>query len=137
MVGASVGTSPMVCAATFAPAMPKSPARRIPVILAVMSLRSPLFTRQHGLRRGQPCDRHPIRRAGDIVEPDLLAESDRGRVAAVLAANAELQSGPGGASALNRYAHELTHPGNVEANERVVLQYPEPLIRSDKARGVI
>ena len=41
------------------------------------------------LRRREPRDRHPERRAGDVVEARDLAEAHRGRIAAVLAAEAE------------------------------------------------
>jgi hypothetical protein len=44
-----------------------------------------------GLRRREPRDRHAEGRAGDVVEADLLAEGDGGRVAAMLAADAELE----------------------------------------------
>ena len=50
--------------------------------------------RQGRLRRREPGDRHPIGRAGHIVEPHLLAEADRGGIAAMLAANAELDRRP-------------------------------------------
>ena len=41
----------------------------------------------------QPRDRHPERRAGDVVQADRVEEVDRGGVAAVLAADAELEVG--------------------------------------------
>ena len=43
---------------------------------------------------GEAGDRHAEGRAGDVVQPDLVAEGDRGRVAAVLAADADLEVGP-------------------------------------------
>src|SRR5205807_2778972 len=46
---------------------------------------------ERGLRGGEPRDRHPERRARDIVEPDLVAEGDRGGISRVLAADAELE----------------------------------------------
>jgi hypothetical protein len=45
---------------------------------------------QLGLRGGEAGDRHPVGRARDVIEPDFAAEADRGGVAAVLAADAEL-----------------------------------------------
>jgi len=47
------------------------------------------------------------------MEPDRLAKLDRGWVAAMLAANPELQSRPGGASALDSKAHKLSDPGDI------------------------
>ena len=55
----------------------------------------------------------------------------------MLAANAELQPGPGGAAALDGDAHQFANPGDIEGDERVVLENPEPLIGPDKARRVI
>ena len=59
------------------------------------------------LRRRQPGDRHAVGRAGDVVEADLLAEGDRGRIAAVLAADAELDVRPRRAAALGGDADQL------------------------------
>ncbi len=47
---------------------------------------------QRRLRGGEAGDRHAEGRAGDVVEADGLAERDRGRIAAVLAADAELDA---------------------------------------------
>ena len=46
---------------------------------------------KRGLGGGQPGDRHAERRAGNVVHPHLVAERDAVRVAAVLAADADLQ----------------------------------------------
>src|SRR5260221_8584791 len=43
------------------------------------------------LRGREPGDRHPERRARDVVEADLVTERDRARVAAMLAADADLE----------------------------------------------
>src|SRR5215469_16297112 len=43
------------------------------------------------LSRGQAGDRHTERTATDVIQTDLVAELDRVRIAAVLAANANLQ----------------------------------------------
>src|SRR4051812_31256788 len=43
------------------------------------------------LRRGDPRDRHPERRAGHVVEPRHVEELDRVGVSPVLAADAELE----------------------------------------------
>ena len=45
-----------------------------------------------GLGRGQAGDRHPVGRAGHVVEARVVEEADGGRVAAVLAADADLQA---------------------------------------------
>ena len=46
---------------------------------------------KRGLGGGQPGDRHAERRAGDVVHAHLVAEGDAVGVAAVLAADADLQ----------------------------------------------
>ena len=56
------------------------------------SRRSVALHAQRRLRGRQPRHRHAVRAAGHIIQPHLLAERDRGRVAAVLAADAELQA---------------------------------------------
>src|SRR5436853_596638 len=45
------------------------------------------------LRGGKSRDRHAERRAGNIVEPDLMADSDRSWIATMFAANADLELG--------------------------------------------
>ena len=47
--------------------------------------------RDRGLRRRDPCDRDPQRRARDVVEAGGVEERDRVWIAAVLAADPELQ----------------------------------------------
>ena len=58
-------------------------------------------------------------RAGDVVEADLVAELDRARVAAVLAADAELEVGPRGAPLLDGDLHQRAHAVAVDGDERV------------------
>ena len=48
---------------------------------------------ERGLRRCESGERHAVGRAADVVEPELVAERDRARLAAVLAADAELEVG--------------------------------------------
>src|SRR4051812_8511890 len=45
---------------------------------------------ESGLRRRKPRDRQPVWRARHVVEPDLVAELDGCRIAAVLATDAQL-----------------------------------------------
>ena len=47
---------------------------------------------QHRLRRREPSDGHPVGRAGDVVEPEVVAEAHRRGIAAVLAADADLRA---------------------------------------------
>src|SRR5436305_15253870 len=65
---------------------------------------------QRRLRRRKPRDRQAVRRAGHIVEADLVTELDRRRVAAVLAADAELQLGLDAAALRDGDLHQAAHP---------------------------
>ena len=71
--------------------------------------------RAAGLEAG---DRHAEGRAGDVVQPDAVEEVDGLRVAAVLAADADLQVGPGRASLPGRDLHQPADAVDVEALER-------------------
>src|SRR5688500_19011352 len=53
------------------------------------------------LRGGQAGDRHAVRRAGDVVEPDAVAELHRSRLTTMLAADADLQRRPHRPAAIN------------------------------------
>lgn len=74
------------------------------------------------LRRRKAGDRDAVRAARDVVELDLLAEVDRLGIAAVLAANAELDRLPRFASVLTGRFHEQTHAVRVDRLEGVVGQ---------------
>src|SRR5262245_61810275 len=58
------------------------------------------------LGRSQPGDRHTVRRTTDVIEPDLVAEHHAGRVAAVLAADPDLELFAGPAAAGNSQLHQ-------------------------------
>src|SRR5262249_29500401 len=75
-----------------------------------------------GLRRGKPRDRHAIGRARYVVEAGLVAEEHRGRIAAVLAADAELQAVAHLAAARGGDVYQFAHALDVERGERVVLE---------------
>src|ERR1700730_11928444 len=63
---------------------------------------------KRGLRRGQPRDRDAIRRAGNVIEPNLMTERDGSGIAAVFAANADLDVRTGLAAAHHADFHELS-----------------------------
>src|SRR5690606_17051046 len=60
------------------------------------------------LGRRQPGDRHPVRRAADVVEPHRLEEVDRRGIAAVLTADAELDVGARLPALFDGNLHELS-----------------------------
>src|SRR5450755_1506151 len=56
---------------------------------------------ERGLRRGQPRDRHAVGRARNVIQSDLMAEHNGGGIAAMLAANPDLEARAGLAPARN------------------------------------
>src|SRR5438105_11895357 len=72
-----------------------------------------------GLTRREARRLHPERRAGHVIEPDLMAELNARRVAAVLAADAEVQSVVGGLALLDRDLHQASHAWLVHGDERI------------------
>src|SRR5262249_37371211 len=70
---------------------------------------------------GGPRERHAVRRAAHIVEPQPVAEGDRARLAAVLPADTRLQRRLLPAPALDRDPHQLAHAPLVDRLERIAL----------------
>src|SRR5690606_37011987 len=76
---------------------------------------------QRRLRGSEPSDRNAERRTGDIVEPDLLAERDRGRITTMLTADAKLDIGAGRPAALGSDLDQFANTVAVERDERILL----------------
>src|SRR5439155_17800134 len=68
--------------------------------------------------RLQPAHRYPERRAGHVVQPGVVEEVHRVRVAAVLAADTDLQLRPGRAALLDGDAHQPADALGVQRLER-------------------
>src|SRR5262245_21308304 len=79
-----------------------------------------------GLRGREPGDRNAVRGAGDVVQPRLVEEPDRRRVAAVLAADADLEPWLRGASLPHPGLDELADARRVDRDER--LPFDQPLL---------
>src|SRR5688500_18561350 len=77
---------------------------------------------QSRLRRRQSRDRHAERRAADVVQTHLMAELDRARLTAVLAANPHLQVRARLPPPLGPNLDQLPYPFTVEHLERILLQ---------------
>src|SRR4051794_9132835 len=71
------------------------------------------------LRRGEARNGHAKRRARDVIEPDLLAEGDRCRIAAVLSADTELDAFAAGTAALAGDPYQFADAFAVEGDEGV------------------
>ena len=65
---------------------------------------------QPRLRRRQPGDRHAERRAAHVVQADLVAEHHAGGVAAVFAADADLELACDAAALLDAHLHQAPTP---------------------------
>src|SRR5262249_34680968 len=79
--------------------------------------------RRGRLRRSQARREHTERRAGDVRQPDLVAVHHRLRIAAVLAADSQLDVGPGLASPLYTHLHQLAHAFLVNGGKWIVLEH--------------
>src|SRR5690242_15682735 len=86
---------------------------------------------------GKPGDRHAERRARDVVEPDPMAESDRRRIATMLAADAELELGAHLAAALGRDLDQFADAVLVDGHERIDRQNSLGRIGAEEARRVV
>src|ERR1700733_7986415 len=74
---------------------------------------------ERGLRGGEACDRHAVRRAGDVIETDLVTERHRGRIAAMFAADADLQVGTGLAATRDADLDQFADAVAIDRDERI------------------
>src|SRR5881628_707956 len=72
------------------------------------------------LRRCQSRHRHAERRATDIAQPDAMAELDALRVAAVLAADAQLDVRPSGLTLFDSDSHKLANACLIDRSKRIL-----------------
>ena len=93
--------------------------------------------REHGLGRREAGHRHAERRAGHVVEADPLALVDRRRVAAVLAADADLEVRARRAALVHGHLH-LVGDHVVQGLERVLREDPVlDVLEEEAALGVV
>ena len=92
---------------------------------------------ERGLRRGEPRDRHAIGRARDVVEPDLVAERNRSGIAAVLAADADLEIGPRLAATRDTDLDQFADAVAIHRNERIDLQDALGDVGAEESGGVV
>ena len=86
-----------------------------------MRLELTLLFQNRSVSGRQTGDRHTERRAGNVVQANLVAEHDGGRIAAVLAADAELDVRAGLLAELSSHLNELADAILVKAGERIRL----------------
>src|SRR3954454_16387093 len=92
---------------------------------------------ERGLRGGEPRDRHAERRARHVVEPDLVAERDRSRIAAVLAADADLEVLAHLAAPLDADPHQRADDVAVDRDERISRQDAARRVDAEERRRVV
>ena len=85
----------------------------------------------------EPRDRHAIGRARHVVESDLVAERHRCRIAAVFAADADLEARPGLAAAGDADLDEFADAVAVDRNERIDFKNSLGDIGAEEARRVV
>src|SRR5258708_19831899 len=90
---------------------------------------------ERGLRGGQPRDRHAVGRARDVVEANLVAERDGSGIAAMLAADPDLDIGAGLAAAHDADLHQLADAVPVDPDERTDLQNPLFHVGAEESGG--
>src|SRR6185312_13619263 len=91
-----------------------------PTITLRRSGRAVAIHPERSMRRCKARHRHAVRAARHVIQPDLFAERDGGWVAAMLAANADLEVGFGGAALFGTNAHHRADAVDVDGNERIL-----------------
>src|SRR6267143_3441502 len=79
-----------------------------------ISLAVALLRFHRGLGSRQSRHRHSVRRAADVIQAERVAELDRGGIATVLTADADLHIAPGLTPFLDRDLHQPADPGGIE-----------------------
>src|SRR5215207_1976370 len=86
------------------------------------------FLAKRCLRRCQPCDRRAVRRTRYVIKPGLVTESDRSRIAAMLATDSDLQIRPHLPTEPDAYPHQFA--------DAVTIDRDEGIDGKDAARGI-
>src|SRR5262245_41878047 len=97
----------------------------------------PALALERGLRRGEARDGDAEGRARDVIEADLAEEVDARRIAAVLAADAELDARPRRAPPLLGHLHQRAHARDVDRLERILGEDVRLDVRTEELAGVV
>ena len=92
---------------------------------------------QRSLCSSQSRDRYAERRAGYVGQAHSVAELNRGRVAAVLAADSAVEVFSYALTELNSHFHKLAYAYLVELGKRIVLEYLRIIVSVKELTGVI
>ena len=89
------------------------------------------------MRRREAGNGNAIRRARHVVEPQVMAERDRARLAAVLAADADFERRPHAPTLADAVADQAANAVLVEHLERIVEEDAAVEVRRQKPSGVV
>src|SRR5262249_42318013 len=92
---------------------------------------------QRGLGGRKPRDWNTERRAGNVIKTDLMKERNRGRIAAVLAADADLEVIARRAAALDADPHQLADAFTIDRDERIGREDAALRIGAQEARRIV
>ena len=90
-----------------------------------------------GLGGSQTGDGHTEGRAGDVVQSHIVAELHGGGVAAVLAADAQVQISAGLTAQLGGHLHQLAHASLVQLGEGIALVDLLVVVSAQELAGVV
>src|SRR5271165_1727945 len=110
---------------------------RAPLPAAKNSRRGMRLAPERGLRGRESGDRDAERRARDVVEMNGLAERDRGGIATVLAADANLEVRSDRAATLGGDLDEFSDANGIERHERVGGQQPLRGVDAEEGGDVV
>ena len=96
-----------------------------------------LLVLDRGLRSGKSCDGDAERAAGDVRQANLVAEFDRGRVAALLAADAKLDVRAGLTAQFRCHLDKAANAGLVQLGERIGLIDLTVIVGGKELTGVV
>ena len=89
------------------------------------------------LCRGKSRDRDAERRAGDVVQADVVAELDGRRIAAVLTADTAVKFGTGLTSKLDRHLHQLADADGIQTREGIGFVDLVRIVRGQELAGIV
>ena len=90
-----------------------------------------------GLGSGQTRDGHAEGGTGHIVQPGLVAEHDRGGVAAVLAADAKVKGGVRGAAPAGGVGNQSAYAMLVQTGEGIALEDLLLIVGIQELAGIV
>src|SRR5699024_7833154 len=86
---------------------------------------------------GKAGNRNTERGAGNVIKADFVAELDRGRVAAVLTADAAVKGRAGSLTEFNSHLHQSADALLVKLRERIVFVNLLVIVSIEELTGVI